>query len=240
MKKFSIYLLMTLLFSMLNLTSGIAQNHKVYASLLQKHVSENGLVNYKGFINDKPQLNEYLNSLSEHPPKPSWSDKQKMSYWINVYNAFTIKLIVDHYPVKSILSINEGKPWDLSFIPIGDKMYTLNQVENDILRKDFDEPRIHFAINCASISCPKLLNRPFDAALLPTQLNKVSKEFVQNTDKNMVTAKLLKISKIFDWFKGDFESSGGVIGFLNTYAEVKIVPSPKIMYMDYNWNLNQQ
>lgn len=240
MKKFSIYLLMPLLFALLNINVGIAQDHKGYANLLQKYVADNGLVNYKGFVNDKPALNEYLKSLSDNPPKSSWSDNQKLSYWINVYNAFTIKLIVDHYPVNSILSINEGKPWDLSFIPVGDKMYTLNQVENDILRKEFDEPRIHFAINCASISCPKLLNKPFDAALLPSQLNSVSKAFVLNTEKNNLSANMVKISKIFDWFKDDFKTSGGVIGFLNTYADVKISTSSKVTYKEYDWNLNKQ
>lgn len=239
MKKFSFYLLCTLLTSLFYSNSAKAVDNNLLTTLLKKHVKTNGLVDYKGIKADEVMFNNYLDILKTNYPKDSWTKNEKLSYWINVYNAFTLKLVIDNYPVKSILDINEGKPWDLSFIKIGDKSYSLNQVENDILRKDFNEPRIHFAINCASISCPNLLNKAFEPATLNEQLELVTKAFITNQSRNSITSTNVQISKIFDWFKADFEKAGGVIPFLNKYSKVKINSTPNILYKDYNWNLNQ-
>ena len=133
-------------------------NHSLWNDLLQKHVSVQGNVNYKGFKLDYSDLERYLQSLSDNIPNKSWSKAEKLSYWINAYNAYTIKLIIDKYPLKSIKDIN--RPWDQRFIKLGEKIYTLNDIEHEILRK-MNEPRIHFAIVCASISCPKLQNEAF-------------------------------------------------------------------------------
>lgn len=238
MKKFSIYLLCTLLTSLFISNAALAVNNTQFSKLLNKHVKSSGLVDYKGFLVDKNELSSYLEQLSKNAPNANWSKNEKISYWINVYNAFTIKLILDNYPLKSILDINEGKPWDLAFIKIGDKTYSLNHVENEILRKDFSEPRIHFAINCASISCPNLLNQAFEANTLNAQLEKVTKAFVNNPKRNTVANSSVKISKLFDWFKSDFDTKGGVIPFLNAYTSVKISSTAKIDYQEYNWNLN--
>ena len=104
-----------------------------------------------------------------HPNDKHWTETEQLAYWINAYNAFTVELILDHYPVASIRDIKEGVPfinsvWDIDFIKIEGKTYSLNDIEHRILRREFDEPRIHFAIVCASISCPKLRNEAFEAA----------------------------------------------------------------------------
>src|SRR5690606_7886580 len=127
----------------------------------KKHVAPNGLVNYNGFKQDKQQLDLYLKLLQAGVPDPDkWSKEEQLAYWINAYNAFTIKLIIDNYPLKSIKDLNStiaiptiNSIWDDKFFSLGGQKFSLNMIEHGILRKDFDEPRIHFAINCASISC---------------------------------------------------------------------------------------
>jgi len=125
-------------------------------------------------------------------------------------------------------------------VPIGNKTLSLGGIENGILRK-MDEPRIHFAINCASFSCPKLLNEAYVASKINQQLEKVTKDFI-NGDKNEITKNNPKLSSIFKWYKKDFKVKGekDVIGYVNQYAKVKINPETSIAYLEYNWSLNEQ
>ncbi|MFK8101839.1 MAG: DUF547 domain-containing protein [Saprospiraceae bacterium] len=218
--------------------------HELWDSLVQAHVSETGKVNYKGFIKDSVQLNKYLNLIGKNHANDSWTKEQRLAYWINAYNAFTVKLIIDNYPVKSIKDIKKGLSlistvWDIEFINIEAAKYSLGNIEHDILRKRFEEPRIHFAINCASVSCPILLNEAYTPKKLEEQLTKQSKAFINNPEKNKITANQLELSKIFKWFKGDFEKNGNRIDFLNKYAKVKINADANYDYMDYDWNLNE-
>ncbi|WP_460217806.1 DUF547 domain-containing protein [Psychroserpens sp. MEBiC05023] len=212
-------------------------NHDVWNELLQKHVSDQGNVNYKGFKTDNTKFYGYLNVLSETPPQDSWSKDETLAYWMNVYNAFTIKLILDNYPVQSIKDIKG--PWNHRFIKIGDKWYTLNDVEHRIIRK-MDEPRIHFALVCAAVSCPRLYNKAFTEANLETDLEALTREFLNDTSKNELSENSIKLSKIFKWYGGDFKTNGNnLIDFLNQYSEVKISRNAKKSYKDYNWDLNE-
>lgn len=225
-----------------------AITHGQWTALLQKHVNDKGLVDYKGFIADSTNLNNYLQLLSSHAPAKDWSREEKLAYWINAYNAFTIKLITLHYPLKSIKDIGPGTqiifvntPWDKPFFSIGGKSMTLNTIEHKILRKQFTEPRIHFAINCASISCPKLLNVAYEAVSLDTQLTAQAKDFLADTDKNKVSADNPQLSSIFKWFNGDFKKTGlSKIGFINQYTPLRINDNANLDYLDYNWHLNEQ
>ncbi len=211
-------------------------DHTSWNTLLQQYVSENGNVDYKGFKNNRIALNAYLRLLGETVPSDEWSREAQLAYWINAYNAFTVKLIIDNYPTKSIKDIN--KPWDYRFIKIGPKWYTLNDIEHKILRK-MDEPRIHFAINCASVSCPKLLNEAFTETELESQLTEVSKGFLQDATRNEISEDQIRISKIFRWFGKDFKKDGSLIDFLNKYADIEISPKAKVSFKDYDWNLNE-
>lgn len=152
----------------------VSFDHSHWTDLLQKYVSDKGQVDYKAIKANASELRIYLDRLAGHRPDRSWSRAEKLTYWINAYNAFTVKLIIDKYPVKSIKDIKS--PWDIRFIELGDKTFTLNHIEHKILRK-MDEPRIHFAIVCASVSCPKLLNTAFEAAQLETQLSVATRDF---------------------------------------------------------------
>ncbi|MEP6464829.1 MAG: DUF547 domain-containing protein [Parafilimonas sp.] len=221
--------------------------NEIWNNLLHKYVTNQGLVNYKGFISEKASFDSYLKSLSDNPPSSTWSTKEKEAYWINVYNAFTVKLIIDHYPVKSIKDIGPAiqipfvnTPWEKEFFKIGGENMKLDAVEHDKLRKGFGDPRVHFAIVCASISCPKLRNEAYEGSTLDAQLDDQAKAFLSTKSKNVITADKLQLSKIFSWYKGDFTKNGSLIDYLNKYAPVKINKDADIDYLDYNWNLNQQ
>ena len=211
-------------------------SHVALDSLLQQYVSESGQVNYKGLKADKKSLDAYCQSLSDQPVQDNWSREEQMAYWINAYNAFTLKLIVDNYPTKSILNFDGGKTWDVKRIKIGDKKYSLNNIENDILRPQFKDARIHFALNCAAKSCPPLWNRAYTAENLETSLEARAKAFINNPDFNSISAGKAVVSKIFDWYAADF---GDLKKYLNRYARTPLKGSAAVTFEEYNWELNQ-
>ncbi len=233
MKKLLTLLLLIPFFALAN-TSSV--NHSQWNALLQKHVSEKGNVNYKGFKKDSKQLQLYLDELALKTPSKNESKNAVLAYWINAYNAFTVKLIVDNYPTKSIKDLPNA--WGNKFITLAGKKYSLETIEHEILRK-MNEPRIHFAINCASFSCPNLMNEAFTEANLESQLQKTAKDFINDKTKNTIGADKIEISKIFDWFADDFKTKGTLIDYLNQYSAVKINTNAKIRFKEYNWSLNE-
>ena len=240
-----------LVFSCQSSTLGMAgttpPSHQIWDQLVKTHVKPNGMVDYKGFIREKAKLETYLKLLSDNAPdRKTWSKNQQLAYWINAYNAFTVKLIVDNYPTKSIRDLGPKLKiplikdvWHYKFFKIGGVESSLDEIEHAILRKEFDEPRIHFAINCASVSCPPLLNESFVPEKLESQLQKVAVAFINDPTLNKITPDQAQISSIFSWFQGDFTKKGSLISFLNLYSRVKIKPNAKISHLDYNWNLNE-
>lgn len=212
-------------------------DHTIWDALVKKYVSPTGKVNYNGFKSDKDKLQAYLSELAEHPVQAGWSRAEKMAYWINVYNAFTIKLITDNYPLKSITELHGGKPWDVQWIELGDKTYSLNQVENEILRPQFKDPRIHFAVNCAAKSCPPLLNRAWTGERLESDLEQQAKAFINHSKYNTLTNKKASVSKIFEWYSEDF---GNLVDYLNRYAGTKLAKNAAVSFREYDWALNDQ
>ena len=233
--KLKLYILAFFAFSISILN---AQNidHSLWTKILQEHVSDSGNVNYKSIKANKIELDHYLHQLSENSPKDTWSKNELLAYWINAYNAFTIKLILDNYPTNSIKDIKN--PWDKKFIKINNKLVSLNYIEHDVLRK-MNEPRIHFAIVCASYSCPKLLNKAYESSTLETQLTIAVKSFLTDTSKNKISKNEVQLSKIFKWFDKDFKKNGTLIDFLNNYSDETISMKAKINYKNYNWDLNE-
>ncbi len=213
-------------------------NHSAWDALLKKHVSATGKVNYKGFKADKSKLEAYIKELENNVPGANESSNAKKAFWCNAYNAYTVKLIVDHYPVRSINDIKEGgtTPWLRKYIKIGGETLSLNDIENNKLRKPFNDPRIHFVINCASFSCPILLNKALTADNIEAALNSQTIAFINDETRNEITKKSAQISNIFDWYKSDF---GDVRTFINTYSKTKIAAGTKITYLPYSWDLNE-
>ena len=222
-------------------------SHSTWNTLLKKYVDDKGFVNYAGFAKEEAQLDDYLKLISNNAPANSWSTNEKLAYWINAYNAFTIKLILNNADQK-ITSIKDigskikipfvNTPWDVKFIKIGGKEMDLNNIEHGIIRKQFNEPRIHFALVCAAKSCPPLRNEAFVASKLSAQLDDQGVRFINDSFKNEVLASKIQISKLFDWYGGDFKKVEKIENWINKYAKTKAKAGTNITYKDYNWALN--
>ncbi|WP_299064758.1 DUF547 domain-containing protein [uncultured Polaribacter sp.] len=236
MKKLAFLLLITFGFSQLQAQTSVFNN------LLETHVSKKGLVDYKSLKADEAKLATYITYLEDTKPNSSWSVAKQKAFWINAYNAYTLKIILDNYPLKSITDIKEkGKTaWKIPFAKVGGKTYTLDHIEHEILRKNLFDPRIHVGVNCASGSCPKLANMAFTEENIDSALEKLMKEFVNDSSRNKLSEKKVKISSIFNWFKDDFTKEGTVIDYLNKYSDIKINKKAKISYLNYDWSLNEK
>ncbi|MBI1288794.1 MAG: DUF547 domain-containing protein [Flavobacteriales bacterium] len=226
-----------------NAQSGFSGGNQIWTQLLQKHVDDRGWVSYRGFLNDTAILNNYLLWLSSNPPRLSADSDEKLAFWINAYNAFTVKLILDHYPVSSIKDIKNGVPfvnsvWDIKFFEVGSEEMSLNAIEHSILRKQFDEPRIHFAIVCASMSCPQLRNEAYTADKLEQQLTNQAVRFINDTTKNVLAREKLQLSAIFKWYRKDFTKEISLKEYLRKYAKEAVSEKAKVSYLDYDWSLN--
>lgn len=214
----------------------VAPSHSSWNTLLTQFVTSSGKVNYKGLKAKQKDLEAYLKLLADNPVQSSWSRNEKMAYWINAYNAFTVKLILDNYPLSSITNLSGGKVWDKKWIQLGGKTYSLNNIENDILRPRYKDARIHFAVNCAAKSCPPLLNRAWTASNLNTNLDRQAKQFINNSQYNKVSANKVVISKIFEWYAADF---GDIVTYFNKYSTTSINANAQVSYQNYDWALNQ-
>lgn len=213
--------------------------HSSWDDLLDSYVTSEGKVNYDGFKSDVAKLDKYLNLIGDNEAKPEWSEDEKKAFWLNAYNAWTIKLVLERYPVNSIKDVSI-KPWDKRFIKVGANTHTLNDIENKIIRRQFKDARIHFAVNCAAISCPKLSNKAFTVKNVEKELDRLTREFFKSENVKLVE-KSAQLSKIFEWYAEDFiQESESVLKFVEQYSEIEFNSKVKISYLDYNWKLNKQ
>jgi len=206
-------------------------------TFLKKYVSVSGDVDYKSIKANRKELDAITKSFSAVSVLPSWSKNDQLAFWINAYNIFTIQLIVDNYPIKSIQNLDGGKTWDVKRITMNGKKYSLNNIENDIIRPQFKDARIHFAVNCAAKSCPPILNAAFFGKSLDTQLEAVTKKFINNSKFQTIAASKLTLSKIFDWYAVDF---GDINTFVNKYSTVKVNKNTVVIFKEYDWTLNDK
>lgn len=243
--------------------------HKVLDDLLGKYVA-NGAVDYAGLKTEMSKLENYIATIANLATSEykKFSKKQRFAFWVNTYNAYTLRLILDYYPkIDSIRDIGKKlKLWDIfsgisqwkvteyklnsgvkrEFKIMG-TLRSLDNVEKVVLAK-YKDARSHFAVNCAAISCPQLKSKVFLAKTLNKQLSKATREFLADTrfTKFDAAKNHLQLSMIFDWYKKDFEEffKGGRLAFLKRYMPkeigAKINDKTKITYMDYNWNLNKK
>ena len=188
--------------------------HAAWDKILKKHVKvfkHHSQFDYKAAkASDNAAIKEYANSLSAVKKKDfdTWSKERKLSFLINAYNVFTIQLILDNYPVKSIKKTTLFSPFSKDFFKLFGEERSLGELEHEMIRKWFKEARIHFAIVCASIGCPALQNTAFNESNLEELLEKGSKDFMSDRSRNYYDAKesVLKLSKIFDWFRWTCDS----------------------------------
>ncbi len=243
-----------------------------YATLLKKYVDPNGMVNYKELKKDRSRLDAFVDSMAALKRKSydKWKDQDKIAFWLNAYNAFTLKAIIDNYPIKSSFlksrlypknSIRQIKGvWTkLKFDVMGTKL-SLKHIEHEILRKEFNEPRIHVAMVCAAMGCPPLRNKPYEGKKLDKQLDDQSRKFLSNPLKFRHEKDVLYLSPIFKWFGEDFIKTygsktcfagydgkdGAVLKFIARYLKedrrlwVKSIKRHEIEYQGYDWTLNEQ
>jgi len=225
-------------------TAGSGVDNSIYADLLKKHVTH-GRVDYSGFKQAEPRLDQYLRQLREIEPDQLDRSGQ-MAFYINLYNAATIKLILSAYPgIKSIKDLGSlfQSPWKKKFITLSGRTVTLDHIEHGILRPRFKDPRVHFAVNCASKSCPPLLGEPYAGSTLDAQLNAATAAFINDPQSNYIQGDSLYVSRIFKWFGEDFGDD--IKGFVAKYARGELknqldakIPALQVQYLDYDWSLN--
>lgn len=231
--------------------------HSLFTEVLNKYAN-NGKVNYEGLISEV-SFDNYLDQLKNTNPDTIKNSNDELAFWINVYNAYTLKIIIDNYPLESINDLHSGglilgtvlstTIWDKDFVVVNDSTTTLNSIEHDIIREIFNDPRAHFALVCASVSCPPLRNEAYEGYKLDDQLTDQGKLFLNDSTKNRfdINSKEAGISKIFDWFEEDFgDTDEEVLLFISQFLSASVAGSLKnngsewdIDYLDYDWNLNE-
>ena len=210
-------------------------DYSTWDKLLKKYVDEDGNVDYKNFRKEIGLLNTYLEQQTKNPVSEYETKESKLVYYINLYNAATVKLILDNYPLGSIKDLKG--PWNRQVVTIRNKQLSLGDIEHNILRK-MDEPRIHFAINCASYSCPKLLNEAFTVEKLEDLLEKSARNFVNDPKRNVIAKEKAMLSQIFKWYKKDFTNKVSLTDYINQYSTIKITKETNIEFINYDWSLN--
>ena len=231
--------------------AGFDHSHRALDTILKQQV-EDGRVDYRALKENRQPLDDCLRQLGAVTETgfKQWTEPQQLAFLINLYNAATLQLIIDHYPVKSIKDIGgllKG-PWKQEFVPLFGRKVTLDHLEHEVLRAKYDEPRIHFGLVCAAKGCPPLRPEAFTAEQLETQLDEQGRLFLRDPKKNRVEARTrtVYLSPIFKWFSEDFErSSGSILKFVARYFEAKdqeflnTEKNWRIRYTDYDWSLNE-
>lgn len=238
-------------------------DHGAYDALLKKYVNENGKVDYDGFAKDRAQLDAYLDALGKTKPKEFASDDERNAFYINAYNAFTIRDVLNDVYQKTDSVKKVDGFWDKKKHRVGGEDLTLDAIEK--ISRDYKDPRVHFAVNCASSSCPKLQRFAFTGAKLQEQFALITKDFLTDENRGLKIDRLrnkIWISKIFSWYAGDFTGDTSSVGFVKGFIKSKFTASaginfivekvepetakyfkeqkPDVDYLEYDWTLNSQ
>ncbi len=228
-------------------------SHKAWQEVLNAYLSDNEPDGVNRFAyggvsaDDKKKLEAYLDALSKVDPR-LFNRDQQFAYWVNLYNALTVNLVIDEYPVKSIRKIrfltSPLGPWDKSLIKVAGIKLTLNDIEHRILRPIWNDPRIHFAVNCASIGCPNLQKQAFTADNSEDLLEQAADEFINHSRGIERQGEQLVLSSIFDWYGGDFgDNQEQMVGYFEDYLapenQAKVQNYREIEFQ-YDWSLNEK
>jgi hypothetical protein len=225
-------------------------DHAAWGALLERHVvvlegGKASRVRYAGMAADRAQLERYLDTLSAAPRAEfdAWSRAEQMAFLINAYNAFTVEKILGRYPeLRSIWDYGKlfGNPFKDDFFSLLGRRASLDWIEHDMLRKVYRDARVHYALNCASVGCPMLRPEPYLAGRVEAQLEDQARRFLGDASRNRYRDARLEVSKIFDWYKEDFEPRNE---YFARYAELlgadaAAVRAARITFLDYDWALN--
>ncbi len=219
--------------------------HHPFDEILQRYVVGTRF-DYDALVKhpeDIRKLDAYIKSLEEIDPD-SLNHNRALAYWINMYNAAILRLVITNYPVQSIKAIKAWwvlPPWLKNVVKVNGKNLNLYEIENDILRPQFKDARIHFAINCASIGCPPLWNHAYSGDKMDQQLDAAATRVINDPRWVTITPTEIRLTKIFDWYKEDFKADAGSIrAFLRRYLpeeQAALLDAGKpLVFFDYNWN----
>lgn len=240
------------IFNRHNPSSNKTINHTEFGKLLSSYVKRDktgvNLVNYKSLKKDQNTLKAYIASLSKLPIS-DYNKNEQFAFWANLYNAVTLDVVLNAYPVKTIRDIDispglfSNGPWGKKLVTVENKQLSLNDIEHKIMRPIYKDPRVHYAVNCASFSCPNLRRQPFDGADLDKQLNDAAKDYINNPRGAKIKNGALHLSKIYSWYKKDFgTSNSALIAHIKRYAEQplrdQLKSSISIAGYNYDWKLN--
>lgn len=202
-----------------------------------KHVKD-GLVDYKGIKQNPKELNNMLGEL-KHIKLEDLSKSEKLALYVNAYNLFVIKNLVNYMPIKSPLDQKGFFKNDRFFI--SNKSYTLDELENKIIRPTYNDARIHFVLVCGAKGCPPLTSKAYYPETIDKQLDKQTKLALDDPNYTQVENSSIKLTQIFNWYKVDFGNSDqGIINFINEYKSKPVKTSSSIEYYTYNWEINIQ
>ncbi|MCK6473620.1 MAG: DUF547 domain-containing protein [Planctomycetes bacterium] len=230
-------------------------DHAHFGALLNKYIDKDGLVDYAGFQRDEAALDEYLYRLQHTEPIKLASADERYAFWINAYNAFTLKVVLvtlpeavkdwDRYSLGQVKSADGVTAWKATHFRIGTEDCTLDRIENGILRPTWKDGRVHAAVNCASMSCPRMQPFAFEAARLQEQLDEAARSWVNDPLRNRACGPVPEVSAIFKWYASDFP--GGARAFLARFAEreedrgrLAASKDEPVRFLDYSWALNRQ
>ncbi len=225
--------------------------HAQLDGVLKEYVVD-GLVDYRGLKENRTPLDDYLMAAGSVPISEfqGWSPEEQLAFLINVYNGTTLQFIIDAYPVDSIKSLGSllSSPWGKKTVLLFGKKLSLDTLEHKIIRKNYEEPRVHFALVCAALGCPELRNEAYTASQLEAQLENQARNFLNSEEKNRVEPekKCLSLSSIFRWYRKDFEKdSESVAAFVVAYMAEPGTPKDvwkdyRLCYTKYDWALNVQ
>ena len=224
-------------------------SHDLFDEVLQEHVDENGRVNYTKLKANPEKFEAYLDLLAVTKPTEEWSYNAQLAFWINAYNAVVIKGVIDRYPITSVKKVKwfNGFFSRLKFQVAG-QAYTPDHIEHGVIREEFVDPRVHFALVCASSSCPPIGTSAFSAETIEENLETLTFNFIQNPQQVRVdrAKRRVYLSKIFKWYADDFkEGYEGVADFLADYlppedADFLESEDVEFQYLNYDWTLNDQ
>ncbi len=230
-------LLALLIFALCAVSATAADWQAEYARLLAKYVTPRGVkyVAWKANAADMKALKTVVDGIAAEPASSAKS-KEQLAFHINAYNAWILHEALEKYPTKSVKDTLFTFFLGKRIVVAGEKM-SFNRLEKDIIRQRFNEPRIHFALNCASRSCPPLRAEPFTAAKLDAQLDEQTRAYLNEDRGVKISGGTAQLSKIFDWYKEDFGGDSGVRDLLAKYRSGKS-DFKKVTYQEYDWNLN--
>jgi hypothetical protein len=222
------------------------QVHAAFGRLLALYAVD-GRVRYAAWAASRPDrqaLHDYLARLQALDPAGLPRD-DALAYWIDLYNAATLSLVLEHYPVRSIREIGAlaGSPWKSELVRVAGRELSLDAIENEILRPAFHDPRVHFALNCASVSCPPLAGQPFVGARIDEQLDGACRRALTDPRWTDLRVDRIRVTPIFDWYAADFQQAGLTVReFIARYRPADraalLAPTRPLEFADYDWSLN--